>query len=365
MLHDLLTSATGDFALHRPGTENQQALRAWDAADEYLIHTIHQDYASIPLSIFNDQFGALAVALNQTNAQWISDSYCSHQARNLNLTLNDLNTHAQSPSILDPWTNNLDLGIIKLPRNMSFLDYLLERCYDHGMKTLLIAGMMKHLPKNILPHLQKYGAVQRLPFKKKATIYKLTLDNRIDSHYPKLHSFCNIKLKTYANVFGRDKLDPGAAFFIEHMDKIPSANQVADLCCGSGILGLSYKNRHPQSQIAFYDESQMAICSSYESWMLNEQSDSKSCIWDDGLQQADSASFDLILCNPPFHEQNTIGDHISKRLFADAKRCLKADGKLIIIGNRHLGYHITLKKYFTHIQQLAANSKFILLEAHD
>lgn len=364
MLHDLLISPQGEFKLQRPGSENINSLRAWDAADEYLLRIIEQKYSNRSITILNDQFGALACGLHRQNQQWISDSYCAHQARKLNLKLNKLSTHPKEVNILEDWSDTYDLGILKLPRNLSFLDYLLERCYQHNIKTVLIAGMMKHLPKTILIHLQKYGSVQRLPFIKKSTIFELSLDNLISSQYPKKHVFSGIQLETHANVFGRDKLDPGANFFIENLDKIAEYKHVADLCSGSGILGLKYKQIHPCSQIYFYDESKMATSSSDRSWGLNNFDGQHQCIWDDGLKQANSESFDSILCNPPFHEQNTVGDHIAKRLFADSKRCLKKSGKLYVVGNRHLGYHVTLKKYFSYVKQIAANSKFILLEAH-
>lgn len=365
MHHEILTSPNGEFKLCRPGSEETPSLRAWDAADEYLLNIINQHYPNESLSIFNDQFGALACGLNHMAFQWISDSYCAHQACKTNLVLNQLNNHFNMPSILEPWSNDFKLGVVKLPRNLSFLDYILERSSEHQIKTLLIAGMMKHLPKTILSHLQKYGEVERLPFVKKATIFKLTLTNHIKSNYPKKQLISGLKLETHANVFGRDKLDPGAAFFLEHMDKLPIAASVADLCSGSGILGLKYKQIHPSSHISFFDESHMAISSSLSSWQLNNLQGSHHGKWDDGLKQSNPASFDLILCNPPFHEQNTVGDHIAKRLFDDSKRCLKKSGKIIVVGNRHLGYHVTLKKYFKTVKQIASNSKFVLLEAYD
>lgn len=364
MQYETLLSPNGELKLYRPGSEETPSLRAWDAADEYLLNIIEKQYPNHPLSIFNDQFGTLACGLNHMNVQWISDSYCAHQACKLNLKSNKLENHFSMPSMLEPWSSDFNLGVVKLPRNVSLLDYILERCYEQQINTLLIAGMMKHLPKTILTHLQKFGEVERLPFVKKATIFKLTLNNHIKSQYPRNHIFAEIKLETHANVFGRDKLDPGAAFFIEHLDKLPASDKVADLCCGSGILGLKYKQKHPDSQINFYDESQMAITSSLSSWQLNHFDGCFNGIWDDGLKQTGSESFDLILCNPPFHEQNTVGDHIAKRLFADSKRCLKKTGKLVIVGNRHLGYHITLKKYFKTVRQIANDSKFILLEAY-
>ncbi len=108
----------------------------------------------------------------------------------------------------------------------------------------------------------------------------------------------------------------------------------------------------------------MAVESSRCSWQKNNLSQQANFYWADGLASTQEQSYDLIICNPPFHEQHTVGDHIAKRLFEQAKEKLNNEGKLVIVGNRHLAYHITLKKYFKHVEQIASNHKFVLLSAH-
>ncbi|MEH6474017.1 MAG: methyltransferase, partial [Halopseudomonas sp.] len=76
---------------------------------------------------------------------------------------------------------------------------------------------------------------------------------------------------------------------------------------------------------------------------------------------ADSA--DLILNNPPFHQQQTVGGHIAKQMFGDAKRVLRHDGELWVIGNRHLGYHVQLRKLFGNCELVASNPKFVVLKS--
>jgi len=63
-------------------------LRAWDAADEYLLDTLAEE-PKLPegarVLILNDSFGALAVALSAYRPYALSDSYLSQQATRLNL----------------------------------------------------------------------------------------------------------------------------------------------------------------------------------------------------------------------------------------------------------------------------------------
>ncbi len=368
MQQDMLNCATGQFALLRPGANPRQSLRAWDAADEYLISLINESFSHQPLTLFNDQFGALAIALEPQVETWVNDSFCAKSALLLNQQRNQQISRFALASPLDNWPQQTSLGVMKLPKNLSYLHHLLAGCAKSNISKVLIAGMMKHLPKNILGHLQKYGSVKRHPFKKKATIYELDITQVSACPYPKSNQLAGIDLISHANVFGRDKLDPGAQFFIEHIKALPVAHRVADLCCGSGILGLKYMQHHSSVEhsitMEFFDESFMAVKSAELSWEKNQLSGDVSFHWNDGLKQNNDQKYDLILCNPPFHEEHTVGDHIAKRLFKDAKRQLTSNGKLIVVGNRHLGYHVSLKSYFKNVKQIAANGKFILLSAH-
>jgi 23S rRNA (guanine1835-N2)-methyltransferase len=82
-----------------------------------------------------------------------------------------------------------------------------------------------------------------------------------------------------------------------------------------------------------------------------------------GLEDFESASADLILCNPPFHQQNTVGDQIAISLFKQSRKVLRKGGELWVIGNRHLNYHVTLNRLFGKHSVVAANAKFVILRA--
>ena len=365
MPNTLYESPTGTYQLVRPGINPKQSLKAWDAADEYLISVLNEQFSTDrKVAILNDQFGALGTCLNHFTGYWVSDSFCAHQALKTNLLKNNITKNYQCVTPLSEWpeTDSINTAVIKLPKNLSYLTFLLEKCQANNINTVYIAGMIKHLPKTILQFLQKYGIVERLPFKKKATIYQLTIDKLIESPYPKRINISGLNISGHANVFGRDRLDPGASFVLESLDKLPNAHKVADLCSGSGILGVAYLNKFPESDMHFIDESHMAVISSQESCELNI-SPKQTYHWDDGLTNCEE-NFDLIICNPPFHEEHTVGTHIANRLFKDAKQHLNKNGSLVVIANRHLGYHVSLKKYFSQVTTLASNSKFVLLKAN-
>ena len=74
-------------------------------------------------------------------------------------------------------------------------------------------------------------------------------------------------------------------------------------------------------------------------------------------------SADLILCNPPFHQSHAVGDTVALAMFQDAAHVLRQDGELWVVGNRHLSYHMKLKRWFSDLELLASNSKFVLFRA--
>jgi 23S rRNA (guanine1835-N2)-methyltransferase len=81
------------------------------------------------------------------------------------------------------------------------------------------------------------------------------------------------------------------------------------------------------------------------------------------LKDFEPASADLILCNPPFHQQNTVGDQIANSMFKESRKVLRKGGELWVIGNRHLNYHVNLNRLFGAHSVVASNAKFVILKA--
>jgi 16S rRNA G1207 methylase RsmC len=119
----------------------------------------------------------------------------------------------------------------------------------------------------------------------------------------------------------------------------------------------------PQSQVTGVDESCMAVASATNNALANGVGSQCRFITNDCLTDMDPQSADLILCNPPFHQERVMGDQIAMRMFAQAAQVLSADGELWVVGNRHLGYHAKLKRWFKQVQQIGSHPKFVVLKA--
>src|SRR5690606_20020457 len=124
----------------------------------------------------------------------------------------------------------------------------------------------------------------------------------------------------HSNLFSREKLDIGTRFFLEHIPK-GSFAKILDLGCANGILGIKAKMMNPHSQIQFSDESNMAIQSAEVNYA--QYFDDKALYhWTNCFENGIPDDLDLVLCNPPFHQGNTIGDFIAWQMFQDSYRCL-------------------------------------------
>ncbi len=167
-------------------------------------------------------------------------------------------------------------------------------------------------------------------------------------------------------VFARDHLDIGTRLLMPHVcqsaSDLPEDARVLDLACGNGVLGLAALAANPALDMTFTDVSSQAIASVTRLLGQNALTDNAHLHFADGIP-TDAGLFDLILLNPPFHEGGVVGDQIALRLFDQASRHLKPGGRLLIVGNRHLGYHRSLRRFFPIVSQLDANPKFVVLTA--
>lgn len=362
------------FQLQRYPYKNNDELRAWDAADLYLLNTILDRKEDLQNTcIVNDNFGALTLPLLQYSPICYSDSYLSKEAVFRNIALNQVNVQLNFFETLEalssqPCSSKLIIG--RVPKTKLHLQNLLQHLqkWAPAGSTLLLAGMDKHLSKSQFDLLERnFGQSRFHPGVKKARIWEATLDKSI-KNTPLKKSIIEVPefgltLSNRPNVFSQEKLDIGSRFFLDNLSKLPEKKFVADMACGNGVLGLAYLTRHPNAEILFTDESFQAIQSCQENWQENLPSAHLKIEAGDGLKSATPASLELVICNPPFHHLHTVGTDIAFSLFKDAHKALINKGELWVVANRHLGYHITLKKLFGNCDTAASNQKFVILKA--
>jgi 16S rRNA G1207 methylase RsmC len=370
-----------------PLAQVNRSLQAWGAADEYLLNHINDEQlisVNARVVIFIDAFGALAThfcseALVQKNLDiyCVNDSYISHQGIAYNIEQNQLdNEHINHLTCLDSLPTNIDIILYKIPKSKSLLiEQLIQIKNTAGQNTIFIAAdRAKEIHSSTLKLFEKYlGSTKTSLAVKKARLVFCQLDQQqaYQSPFPTVWSLANKALKrdfsisNHANVYSREKLDIGARYFIENLPEVTKNSQVIDLGCGNGVIGLTILAHQPSATIQFFDESHMAITSAEININNNLPDLADQCQFhlNDCLTNVESNSVDLILCNPPFHQQTATTDHIAWQMFKDSYRVLKKGGELRIIGNRQLAYHIKLKRIFGNEKLIASNDKFVTQSA--
>ncbi len=371
-MDSILHVPQGEFALKRLPYRKKELLRAWDAADEYVLNYLeeHIDIQGKRLLIVNDAFGALAVALHSYQPVALSDSYLSQQATRLNLAENrfpegdvSLLTSLQMPE------KNPDVVIIKAPKTLAFLEDILIRLKPllTAQTKVIVAGMMKNMPSTVWQVLEKLcGQTTTSIAKKKAKLIFVTPDPSLPAPknpYPVIYQLegTDYTICNHANVFSRDRLDIGTRFFLQHLPVNSGFKDIVDLGCGNGVVGLMAAQLNTNATVYFVDESFMAVASAQENFQRAFAGNRKAVFRaGNGLEAFSANSADLVLCNPPFHQQNTVGDQIAVAMFKQAGNVLNTSGQLWVIGNRHLKYHLTLKKWFNTVDVAASNAKFVI-----
>ncbi|GAP75258.1 23S rRNA (guanine-N-2-) -methyltransferase rlmG [Pseudoalteromonas sp. SW0106-04] len=361
------------YTLHRfPLEQKNRSLQAWDAADEYLIDYVKEHHPSAKkLLILNDDFGALACALHQFDISALSDSYVAHQAWHYNLAQNALDeSNFTALSSMDK-LGDYDLVIGRIPKNSGYLQHqlaLLSQTLSPNTPVIL-GGKTKAVHTSTINLVSRYiGPASTTLAVKKARLITASMHNKAQqSPFPKSWSLegTPYTLHNHANVFSRDSLDIGARFFSNYLPQSKKVLRIVDLGCGNGVIGLLTLAQCPQAKLTFVDESCMAVASARLNVEQNHEHDLHRCqfVQSDCLTGFAAASQDLILCNPPFHQQNAITDHIAWQMFNDAKKVLRPGGELRIVGNRHLQYHEKLNRLFGGHKLLGSNKKFVVLSA--
>lgn len=355
--------------------EEAANLRAWDTADQYLLNRIgERDLLNPGLSVLvaNDRFGALSVALARAGAAvtfW-NDSKLSFLALGQNLATNGVpwETLGYLPADLSP-SPPADLVVMRVPKNLAwFQDSLLRlRPVLEPGAQVLAGSMIKHTSLRAYSLLEEcIGPTRTSLGWKKARLAEAQFHPGLDcpENLPRasyrVEDF-DLTLHNNANVFSREKLDFGTRFLLDHLPVMEGEPRVVDLACGNGVLALAVKRRCPGAEIMGIDESYQAISCALDNAMSNRLDVDFQVGCD--LGQVELGSRDLVLCNPPFHQDRSVGDHTARALFQQAHEALKVGGELRLVGNRHLGYPTRLTELFGGCRLIAENDKFAVLSA--
>src|SRR5690348_6177877 len=118
-MNDRMTAPWAEYALARFPEDPRDQLRAWDAADSYLLR--HLAESGTPLSgsvvVVGDRWGALATALSAHRPTQITDSFLAQEATRANLARNGVEaTAVRLLTTQDTPPDRIDVLLVRVPK---------------------------------------------------------------------------------------------------------------------------------------------------------------------------------------------------------------------------------------------------------
>ncbi|MDI9833229.1 methyltransferase [Streptomyces sp. KAU_LT] len=374
-----MTTPWGDLALTRFPEDPRDRLRAWDASDEYLLaHLAEQD---VPLSgtvvVVGDRWGALVTALAAHRPTQITDSWLAQEATRANLARHGVGPGAvRLLTTQDPPPERVDVLLVRVPKSLALLEDQLLRLAPavHEGTVVVGTGMVREIHTSTLELFERIlGPTRTSLAKRKARLIFCTprpSAERPANPWPYTYALpdgvgaaSGSTVVNHAGVFCADRLDIGTRFFLAHLPDGRGPRRVVDLGCGNGVVGTAVALANPEAEVLFVDESFQAVASAEATFKANGVPGHAEFRVGDGMAGVPDGSVDLVLNNPPFHSHQATTDATAWRMFTGARRALRPGGELWVVGNRHLGYHVKLRRLFGNSEVVASDPKFVVLRA--
>ncbi|WP_269930858.1 class I SAM-dependent methyltransferase [Aminobacter sp. HY435] len=164
------------------------------------------------------------------------------------------------------------------------------------------------------------------------------------------------RFRTAPGMFSHERVDTGSRLLVEHL---PSdiKGKVADFCAGWGYVAAEVSARARSLTVLDLFEADFA---SLEAAKLNVPSSPVEAgfHWSDLTKEPVERRYDVVVMNPPFHQDRDADPEIGQRMIKAAAAALKPGGRLFMVANRHLPYKPVLEASFSWVREIALEDGF-------
>ncbi|MCC5581824.1 methyltransferase [Microtetraspora sp. AC03309] len=377
-----LTTSRGDFDLARFPEDPRDPFRAWDAADEYLLRHLDGIDGERPTDlsgrvvVLGDRWGALVTAIADHRPVQITDSFLAREATRANLTRNGVDADpTRLLTTRDTPPDRIDVLLIRVPKSLALLEDQLHRLAPHVHADTVVvgAGMVTEIHTSTLRLFEQIlGPTRTSLAAKKARLIFCSPDPRLTpgaNPWPRRYALpegvgaaSGLTVTNHAGIFCADRLDIGTRLFLRNLPHRRGRERVVDLGCGNGVVGMAMALENSEAEVLFIDESYQALASAEATCSTNVDSPVE-FLAADGMSGVPAGTVDLVMNNPPFHTHRATTDATAWRMFHGSRAALRRGGELWVVGNRHLGYHVKLRRLFGNCEVVASDPKFVVLRA--
>jgi len=186
-----------------------------------------------------------------------------------------------------------------------------------------------------------------------------------DQNYSELRAKSFDNGKTYytkPGLFGWQKIDKGSAFLIDELpnmlgDTSLIQGSVLDLGCGFGYLSVELAKYPIELTCTDNNAAALLACTAN----LTSLGHQGAVVPSDAGAELSSSSFDLVVCNPPFHSGFSTSSELTQRFLNQSARLLKPKGMACFVVNQHIALEKLALSYFRDVKLCADNGHFKLL----
>ena len=210
-------------------------------------------------------------------------------------------------------------------------------------------------------HIEKDGNGYTAYIKKESDTCCEPLD---DKSYPELRTNIDIDgtaLYSKPGVFGWDKIDRGSAFLVEQLPAflkhLPKEASLLDLGCGYGYIAASARE-FGFERIVATDNNAAALAACQKNF--SELNIPGEVIASDAGAEI-KERFNIVLCNPPFHQGFATDGRLTDKFLATTKRVLRRSGKALFVVNAFVPLPQKAREIFDSVEIVAENKSFKLV----
>lgn len=271
-----------------------------------------------------------------------------------------------------PWpTASLDAVFFRLAKEKAVVHHVINAAAERlapGGRLVLSGGKQQGIKTYAQQAARRLGGA--LDFRKMGKDYLAVVTRGAalgepldDREYTRLRlAVTDDGLQFYSKpgLYGWDKVDAGSAMLVQHLDDFVSGaapRSVFDLGCGYGYLSVHAWRRFAPERIVACDNNAAALlvaAKNFERHGIHGEVVAADCA--EGI----SETFDLVLCNPPFHQGFGIERDLTERFVAAARRLTAVNGVAAFVTNAFIPIERVASDHFREVVRVAEDGRFKL-----